>query len=217
MSQDGLRDAIRQAREKQKQRKKQKQVVFRAPKENPKLSRREDGEPTTEALEKWTSEEYLAEFTAQAKASVPGYTKGVAIHEVKAVKEFLGVLDDACPRSKLRIIREAARRLIKYKKDWGLRTAPGAWWLRTHAIAITEDLSHLVYNEASLRYLLSEDVPSDMLGLRKSGETWIFEWEGEEVQIHESQLSTVTNPSLLKQLNIAPEERPSDNENHRGW
>jgi len=217
MSKDGLRDAIRQAREKSQARKKRRQISYGAPKKDVRVEKREDGEPSTAALEKWTSKEFLREFTATAEQTIPGYLRGVAIHEVKSVKEFIGMLDDACPRSILNVIREAARRLNRYKRAWGLRKSPGAWWLRTHGVAILDDLKHLIYSEASLRYIMTEDIDPGMLNIFKKDECWVFEWRGEQVQVHENQTESVTNIQLLKKLDQAPKERTPDDENYRGW
>lgn len=221
MSQDELEKIIKAAAAKKKKRKKQRPTVYsKAPKRDPKRAVRGDGEPTTDALERWKAAEFLREFTAWAKVWFPGYRPGVITHEVKAVKEFLNILEDsdACPRSQLAVIREAARRLTRYKTTWGLISTPGAWWLRTHATQILEDLKHLIYGVASLRYLMTEDVPvDDILTVKKHDECWIISWQDMSVQVHESHLDRINNPYLLRLLGHTEQERTPDNENTRGW
>lgn len=217
MSKDGLHKAIREARDKTQARKKHKKVVYRAPKKDFKKEKRDDGEPTTSALEKWTPVEFLSEFTHLAEQYYPGYHKGVAIHELKSVKEFMNMMSDACPRSILLVIREVARRLVRYKKSWGVAKPPGAWFLLTYGTNILEDLKHLIYDEASLRYIMTEDIDPGMLEITSNDECWVFAWNGEQVQLHKSRTKSVTNPQLLQKLGQAPKERTPDNENFSGW
>lgn len=221
MSEDGLRDAIRKARRKEAERKQRRQVkISLAPKKNPRKEKRHDGEPSTSALEKWGPKEFLDEFSSFAEEAIPNYTRSPAIHELKSVKEFLAILEanDACPRSMLKIIREAARRLPRWKKEWNISSPFGAWWLRTNAAAILHDLRHLLYNDASLRYLMEEEVPVDMITIEQQDECWIFDWQGQSVQLHKSQLETVKNPYLLKKLDLSTTEEGSpDDEDFGGW
>jgi len=218
-----FREAIRAARKKQEERKKSRPArVPGEPKKNPRHDWRKDGEPTTSALELWGPLEYLREFEDQAKKSFPDYTPAAKTHEIKCIKAFLEMLDEneACPRSKLAVVREAAKRLVRYKKNLEIKTQPGVWWLLTYGIAILDDLKHLIYTDGTLRYLMTEDVPVDlidMLHITRRDECWVFSYKGQEVQIHESQWSSITNPHLQKRLNIAPSEERPDNENYSGW
>ena len=128
MTGNEFNDSIREARRKELARKERRPVdLSRVPKRKLRDDTRPDGQPSTDALERWGPTDYLSEFTYVAKQTVPDYTPAVIRHEIKSMKNFLDTLEanEACPRSQLDIVREAARRLIRYKKEFNLSTAPG--------------------------------------------------------------------------------------------
>ena len=181
---------------------------------------RDDKEPTTAALQSWTAAEYLAAFNKVAESHIKRYVDAKKLISLVAVQEFLATLDehDACPRSKLLIIREAAKRLLRYKKQYFVKAVPQPWMLRTFAVEIIEDLKGLLYSQASLRYLYTEEVRVDMLDIAYGDREWIVSWEGRQARLPLSHLNQVTNPFLLAKLDKPPkQETTPDDEDYDNW
>ena len=177
-------------------------------------------EPSLLALQNWTSAEYLEVFTTEVTQVVPRYEDAKKIVSLSAMKEFLATLTEygACPRSKLDVVRAAAKRMIRYKKKFRLKASPRPWMLRTYAHEIINDLVGLVYDDTSLRYICTEHIEVDILKVQSDKNEWIISWDGHQARLPVIHLSQVTNPFLLEKLNQPlPQETLPDDDDYHNW
>jgi hypothetical protein len=220
-----FKDIVREAEAKEHARLKKlannKRARSRTPaRTDPKKDKRPNGAPTTQALRLWKSGEFAEVFQDQAARVVRRYNPGPKVKELSLMKRFLEALDvkQACPRSKLLIVEEAARRLIRYRRKFNVKAQPGTWMLVRYGEEIIDDLKHLLYGEDSLRYVYSEEIPVDMLDIEETDDGWEISWNDHRARLPKSHATQISNPHLLTRLGKpqTAEERP-DNEDYANW
>lgn len=170
-----------------------------------------DGEPTTLALQKWTTAEFRNYFINRAMACHQHFAKAAEIRELMDVKRFITAAQTRCmtlyqrdvaPRSLLNLFHEAAKKLHKWRKEEEAKKAVGVWMIGVYADTIIDDLLAWLYSVDSIRHILRETVDSRKVEITtKENGNIVLTLDGENFLYFKKELEVVVkNPDLRARL-----------------
>lgn len=213
-----LSDYLHAAAKSQQARNKQQQEKIRVGRPNfhkstarQKQAVTETGDLTTEALSLWKTPDYLAYFIEQIGAGKTNFKiGGDAGKRLGHMKRFLAVMQEraAAPRSICLVLHAVAVTAESLRIKWKLKNPVSTWTLFTMTDQILDEFSHLIYDESSPQYLLTENVDVQELLIQESSDGWLIILSNEKVlRITNSETDRILNPKLRRRLGLSSSQQ----------
>jgi len=190
-------------------------VVFRTPVAQLKKATGDTGDYTTEALNAWTTKEYLDYFLACLRMERPSFRPGGAAKKYLAqMRRFLDVIStqNAAPRSICLVLSSLAVAAPALQLKWKMKIPFGPWVLSMMTDQVLEEFAHLIYTSDSPQYLLNENTDVQELPIAKTTTGWLLTLaSGQVLQILDSETDRILNPKLRRRLGLS-KPRPADDD-----
>ena len=173
-----------------------------------------NGEPTTAALDAWGAKEFRHLFNKIA-GQHSRFKEGPIARDLATMAKFVEQLKtfaedeysitSLAPRAVYRIVRSAAEKLVRYRKQTDMKKPIGMWMLLTIGYDIVNDHASMLYGRGSFKFILTEDVDSRDIETACVDECVILKHtsHGEDLLLHRDKLDdNVLNPELRRRLHL---------------
>jgi len=191
-----------------------------------KAQQMDNGEPTTAAIEAWGPREFRALFN-KAAAQHSRFKEGPIVRDIASVAKFIEQLrayareeagiDELAPRAVYRVIKSAATKLVRYRKQTDMKKPVGLWMMLTIGYDIINDHASMLYGRDSFKFMLTEDVDSREVKIENVDECVVLSHArlSDGLLLHRDKLhDNVLNPELRARLQLDADGAHDDTEEY---